>query len=210
MLNKILIKFKEKVWLQIFIIYTRYLIGGAFIFASIVKIKGMRFTAANGESAPIDSALHFFETLYQSGIYWKFLGLAQLLAGFLLMTQRFSKLGAAIFLPILTNIFVITISYDFAGTPFITGLMLFANLLLLLWDWNELKVLFNQKPQFISPRLENDKIWEWTGLAIFLYTLSMRVFQTGYNFFAWFVACLSIGFIGLLLGLRKNKLAYQN
>ena len=40
---------KNKVWLQIFIIYTRYLIGSAFVFASIVKIKGNRFTTDSGE-----------------------------------------------------------------------------------------------------------------------------------------------------------------
>jgi len=33
-------KIKERVLPQIFIIYTRYLIGGAFVFASLIKIKG--------------------------------------------------------------------------------------------------------------------------------------------------------------------------
>ena len=71
-------KIKEKVWIQIFIIYTRYLIDGAFVFASLIKIKGNRFTGESGELKPIYSPWHFFETLYQSGLYWKFIGVSQL------------------------------------------------------------------------------------------------------------------------------------
>ena len=70
-----------------------------------------------GADEPIDSAWHMFETLYRSGLWWKFLGLGQIIAGLLLMTQRFSKLGALMFLPIIANVFVITVSYDFRGTP---------------------------------------------------------------------------------------------
>lgn len=134
---------KEKIVPQILIIYIRYLLGGAFVFASLIKIKGLRFTSESGALEPIGSAWHFFETMYQSGLYWKFIGMAQLIAGFLLMTQRFSKLGALINLPIILNVFIITLSYYFAYTPVITGSMLFANLLLIIWEWNEIKILCN-------------------------------------------------------------------
>ena len=100
---------KNKAWMQVFIIYLRYLIGFAFIFASLVKIQGLRFTAESGAENPIDSAFHFFETLYESGIYWRFLGLAQFVTGTLLVTQRFAKLGAILFLPIIANVFAIAI-----------------------------------------------------------------------------------------------------
>ena len=86
---------------------------------------------------------YFFEMMYQSGLYWQFLGWAQLLAGLLLLTQRYALLGALVYLSIIANIFVITISYDFAGTSVITGLMLLAGLLLLAWDWNRLRVVIN-------------------------------------------------------------------
>ena len=137
---------KQKTFPQLFIIYLRYLIGFSFIFASLVKIQGLRFTAESGAENPINSAWHFFETLYQSGIYWRFLGIAQFITGSLLITQKYAKLGAFLFLPIIANIFVITISYDFNGTPIITGLMLFSTILLLMWDWDSLKILFNKKP----------------------------------------------------------------
>ena len=84
--------FKKKKAAIIFVIYLRYLIGGAMVFSSIVKIKGERFTTANGTTDPVNSALHFFETLYQSGVYWKFLGWSQLFTGLLLMTQLYAGL----------------------------------------------------------------------------------------------------------------------
>jgi len=37
-------KLREKLWCQLLVIYTRYLIGGAFVFASLIKLKGKRFT----------------------------------------------------------------------------------------------------------------------------------------------------------------------
>jgi len=202
---------KEKISAQLFIIYLRYLIGGAFVFAAIVKIKGERFTTYDGTDTPLNSPFHLFETLYQSGLYWKFLGIGQVVAGFLLMTQRYAKLGALMFLPIISNIFVITVSYDFKGTPVITGLMLLANVLLVLWDWDELKILFN-----LTPILENkntwmkDKIWEITGLALFLFDASYRFFTTGYNIFLWFGICCLIALTGLMLGLKRKRLCLSS
>ncbi|MEL6822498.1 MAG: hypothetical protein AAFP70_12100 [Calditrichota bacterium] len=175
---------------QLFVIYTRYLIGGAFVFASIIKIKGERFTTVSGADSPIDSAWHFFETMYASGLYWQFIGLGQLIAAFFLMTQRYARLGALLFLPIIGNIFVITLSYDFRGTPIITGLMLLANVMLVIWEWDELKVIFNLEPkQIISSNFETHRVWEVTGLAMFLFTVGYRVLFNAYNIFFWGGVC---------------------
>jgi len=53
-------KIKNSVWAQVFAIYTRYLLGGAFVFASLIKIEGKRFTSVSGEAEPLNSALHLF------------------------------------------------------------------------------------------------------------------------------------------------------
>ena len=199
-------KIKTYIWTQIFIIYTRYLIGGAFVFASIIKIKGKRFTTDSGASNPIDSAWHFFETMYQSGLYWKFIGVGQLIAGMLLMTQRYSKLGALINLPIIVNIFVITLSYYFAYTPVVTGLMLLANLILILWEWNEIKILFNLQPVIDTDyRLEKDRWWQLIGLLLFSFTFLYRLIIDKYNIGFWFVICFTIGLVGLVYGVLRNK-----
>lgn len=199
-------RIKERILPQIFIIYTRYLIGGAFVFASLIKIKGQRFTTESGELNPINSAWHFFETMYQSGLYWKFIGIAQLLAGFLLMTQKFSKLGALINLPIILNIFILTLSYNFAFTPIITGLMLFTNLLLIIWEWNEIKILFNLDPNFDSNvRLEKDFLWEIVGLVLFIFTFIYRILINEYDLEFWMTTCFLIGLTGLMIGLYRER-----
>lgn len=197
---------KNKIGMQVFVIYTRYLIGGTFVFASLIKIKGQRFTTTSGAAEPIYSALHFFETLYQSGFYWKFIGMSQLVAGFLLMTQRYSKLGALINLPILVNILAITSSYYFANTPIIVSLMLLATIFLITWEWDELKIIINLPYKAMPPsQFERLKIWEIIGLILFLFTFIYRCFVDQYNLFFWMGTCLLVGVLGLMLGLRQLK-----
>ena len=189
---------KNSVLLQLGIIYTRYLVGGAFVFASLIKIKGHRFTqiADTGEGHSVG---HFFEMMYQSGLYWQFIGWAQLLAGLLLLTQRWALLGALAYLSIIANIFVITISYDFAGTAIITGLMLLAGLLLLAWDWNRLRVVANLPavPETTSALFES-RLWEGVGLALFVFTAGYRTYTDRYNLLLWFGGCVGLGAAGLL------------
>ena len=190
---------------QIFIIYTRYLIGGAFVFACMIKIKGKRFTTYSQEDAPLGSAMHFFEVLYQTGLYWQFIGWAQLLAGFLLMSQRFAKLGAVLNLPIILNVFVITISMEFGGTPVITGMMLAANLLLIGWHWGELRSLINLPYLPTALDLEENKpLWSTTGLLLFSFTAGYRVLFDMYNSFLWFGVCFLIGLGAFLIRLVQR------
>ncbi|HKK45418.1 MAG TPA: hypothetical protein VJ964_07845 [Balneolaceae bacterium] len=84
---------------------------------------------------------YFFEALYRTGLYWHFIGIAQFTAGLCLLIPRFSTLGAVIFFPIILNIFVITISMPFKGTPIVTGAMLLSSIYLLIWDFDRLKFI---------------------------------------------------------------------
>lgn len=117
---------------------TRLLLAVAFIPTGMVKLLGYRFTTMD-PTTPIGG---FFETLYRSGPYWHFLGASQILAGVLVLNAATATLGAVIFAPIILNIFVITLSYDFGGTPVITGLMVLATLYLLAWDYDRLRGMF--------------------------------------------------------------------
>ena len=195
---------KQSLLLQLAVIYTRYLIGGAFVFASLIKIKGHRFTQIPDDGG--HSVGHFFEMMYQSGLYWQFLGWAQLLAGLLLLTQRFAMLGAVLFLGIIANIFVITISYDFGGTSVITGLMLLATVALLLWDWNRLRVLLNLPvvEEKTSPLFESP-LWTVMGAVLFGFTAGYRFLTDRYNLLLWAGGCVGVGLVALLLGLWRQK-----
>ncbi len=201
----------QKKWITIFVIYLRYLIGGAMVFSSIVKIKGGRFTANDGISDPINSAWHFFETLYQSGLYWRFLGWSQLIAGLLLMTQLYAALGAVLMFPIVINIFIITISYYFAGTTVITGLLLLANIFLLLWDYEKLSPLLQSNnykrvnPVLINKEIEANRLWGYLGLLLFLVTV-FYVPLFGRNPVYWFLICITLGLIGLIFYCKKRSM----
>ncbi len=84
----------------------------------------------------------FFEALYRTGFYWNFIGIAQLLAALLLVIPRTSSLGAILYFPIILNIYIITVSMHYRGTPYITGLMLLGSVYLIVWDYKKLKPLF--------------------------------------------------------------------
>lgn len=116
---------------------TRSLLAIGFIPTGMVKLLGYRFTSMSVES----DLGAFFEVLYQSGLYWQFLGFTQILAGLLVLLPATSAVGALLFLGIMTNIFIITLSYYFAYTPVITFLMLTATIWLILWDYHRFRSL---------------------------------------------------------------------
>lgn len=121
---------------------TRVLLALGFLPSDLTKLLGNRFTSLSPDT-PIG---YFFEALYQTGAYWRFIGAAQLLAAILLLIPVTTTLGAVLYFPIILNIFIITISLHFRGTPVITGLMLLGSLYLLCWDYNKLKYLILRAP----------------------------------------------------------------
>ena len=121
--------------LKVFTVFTRILLALAFLPSGLTKVMGNRFTVL-GIDDPVG---FFFEALYRTGFYWRFLGICQLTVALLLLIPRTAFLGALAYLPLILNIFVITVSMHFTGTPVITGLMLLADIYLLCWDYDKLK-----------------------------------------------------------------------
>lgn len=163
---------RNKSWLNTFVILTRYLIGFAFIPSGLKKIMGERFTQIS-----IDNPIgFFFEALYRSGVYWNFIGWAQVIAALLLMTHRFATFGAICFFFIVSNIWVITISLHFSGTWVITSLMLMAVIMLLVWDYHKLKYIFfgeNYSLQNSPPNMPTyNSSWIITGFILFAWSIS--------------------------------------
>ncbi len=139
-------------WLARLVVVTRILLAIGFVPTGLVKLLGRRFTEIPASEGPIWS---FFEAMYQTGAYWQFLGAARLGAGVLLLVPRTAALGALCFLPIMLNIFVLTLALEFTGTPLVTGLMLLAVVFLLLWDFPLWKGFFSAAPAVIPPKLAN-------------------------------------------------------
>src|SRR5215212_2108810 len=131
-------------WLQIFTAFARVLLAIGFIPPSIKKILGQPFTVLP-DSNPVG---HYFNALYETGFYYEFLGWGQLVAAILLLLPRTAHLGALVFLPIIANIAVLTSSVGFAGTNYITALMLVAATYLVAWDYDRLKpILFSKRQE---------------------------------------------------------------
>ena len=115
----------------------RLLLALAFLPSGWTKLAGHRFTQI-GIEHPIG---FFFEALYRTGPYYRFIGGMQVLAAVLLLIPRTSTLGAALFLPIIANVVLVTVSLHFTGTVFITVPMLLASTFLVLWDYDRFKPL---------------------------------------------------------------------
>jgi hypothetical protein len=152
----------------------------------------------------------FFRVMATSGLYWNFIGWSQVIAGALLMTQRFAKLGAAIFFGLILNIFIITISYNFKGTPFVTGLMLFATAYLILWDFHSFQfMLRTPKPQHVVIHESGiiDKSY-WAIVGTLMFVTIIVCYTTGYNLLYQLGACVSLGFVAFVIffaALNKRK-----
>lgn len=101
-------------WLARLALLTRILLALGFTPSGLTKLLGNRFT-----SLPLEDPVgFFFEAMFRTGFYWRFLGLAQVTAAALLLIPRTTTLGAVIYFPIILNIFLITVSMRFQGTPF--------------------------------------------------------------------------------------------
>ena len=204
---------KKLLLFKLAVIYLRYLVGFAFVFASIVKIKSMRFTSI----PPTEPVGYFFDAMYQTGFYWNFLGWGQFIAGALLMTQRFATVGAMMFLPIILNVFVITHAIDFGmGTPIITTLMLLATIFLILWDYKKWMILFRQdhriKLDFTTEpedKFMNDPLWVIAGVIFIVLTLVPWIFNNHSMFFVWIITMVMVGITALIIQLWKHRIALK-
>jgi len=203
--------------LQLFTIGTRYLIGGGFVMAAfnMGKFAGpwtpgfsqdqLDFFARNGIEVPpigdLDPFLQFWRVMGTSGMYWKFIGATQVFAGAMLMTQRFAKLGAAMFFGIILNIFVITVAYGFEGTPLITGLMLLAALYLIVWDLDSFQYLLRPHACALQIAPESGWIakryWGWLG-AMMMTAVVMQYFLR-IGLVIQLLTALAIGAVGFLI-----------
>jgi len=116
--------------LRRFTFASRILLATAFLPTGTVKAMGDRFTTMSVDT-PIG---FFFEAMYLTGPYWRFIGIVQILAAALLLIPRFATLGALLFAPISISIFLVTLGIDFGGTVYVSLGMMLSVAYLLFWD----------------------------------------------------------------------------
>lgn len=126
-----------------------------FIPAAIVKLIDERFASGLHAKHPMG---HFLEALHQTGYYYTFIGVVQLLAAIFLLIPRTVTLGAFLYFPVILNITVLTYATRFDGSLFTAPLMTLANLYLLGWNYEKWKYIlpFNRLENEYDIRLAGD------------------------------------------------------
>ncbi len=203
---KLIDRLKQLFFFKIMLVYTRYFTGFALVFSSFSKIQGERFT-----KIPVsDPAGYFFEAMYNTGPYWNFLGWSELLAGVLLMTQRFATVGAGIALAIILNAFMIAYSINFPGGNAINILMLLGIFYLLLWDYKKWMILFRgdhkikldltnePKDKFI-----HDLMWKIIGIIFGLLCAFPWIFSFD-HLAVWALTTVGVGITAFCIMITKK------
>ena len=166
-MKNLYLRIRKNIILNRGVINLRYLIGLGFIPSGLVKVMNQPFT--NPENTGVFA--EFLHALHATGFYYNTVGLSQMLAAVLLMTQRFATLGALLFLPIIFNIMVLTLSTIGSLTPIIASLMFLGTLFLLLWDLPKWINVFRKDQESFSTNWASDfptfnEIDLFTGLAL--------------------------------------------
>lgn len=138
---------KEVRALQYFAVFNRMILAVSFIPSGMTKLLGYRFSELSLEHP----AGYFFDAIYRTGGWYRFIGMMQVLAAILLLFPRTATMGAVLFAPIVLNIMLITIFVDFQGTWFITSCMFLANSFLVCWDYDKLKAILPFDPAEKKP-----------------------------------------------------------
>ena len=129
---------KQNLWLWLFSIFCRLSLALGFIPAAIVKLIDERFASGLHANHPMG---HYLEALHQTGYYYTFIGVVQLLAAIFLLIPRTVTLGAFLYFPVILNITILTYATRFDGSLFTAPLMTLANLYLLGWNYEKWKYI---------------------------------------------------------------------
>ncbi|GAA4310437.1 DoxX family protein [Nibribacter koreensis] len=143
-LDQLHLQARSNRWLWLFAIFLRVALAFGFITSGMVKVLGNRFTVLP-DSHPMGN---FLEAIYNTGFYYTAIGVFQVLAAVLLLFPRTVILGVFIYLPIILNICLLSISVRFEGSFVTSPLMVLANLYLLCWYYHRWKYVlpFAQNP----------------------------------------------------------------
>lgn len=127
---------RTKRWATLCVVNLRILIGFAFLPAGLKKLLAEPFT----DPAKVGRFHDFLDAFHATGWFYQFVGLTQLVAATLLITQRFATLGALLAVPITATISAFCWSTG-AGIPTITviTLMCLGSAGLALWDLPRLR-----------------------------------------------------------------------
>lgn len=147
---------------------------------------------------------------YGLGLYAEFIAISQVVIGFMLLTTRFKLMGGIMLVPMLVNILMVTISQNWAGTPYVLGVLLIMNGAVL-WSYRDFaKPLLNESFPANPSRTQPLRTWAghlvWTsGLGLNLLSIPVSKEQL-YLAFALSAVGVALG----ILSFRVDRYFIQN
>ncbi len=137
-LDELHLKARSYKWLYYFYVFLRIFLAYSFIVSGLVKIMGERFAAGLSANHPMGQ---YLTALHNTGFYYTFIGITQVLASILLLIPRTVTLGALLYFPIIVNIFLLSYAVRFEGSSFTSPLMVCACLFLICWNYDKIKFI---------------------------------------------------------------------
>ena len=138
---ELLERLKSNILIKLFYWSVRVGMGLTFIISGTRKLPGIKFT-----SLPISNPVGaYFQSMYDTGFYWNFIGYFQIVVGLLMFFNRFVVVSSLLMMPVTINIFLISVALKMKGTPIITAAMVLGNLFLIVWHYKNYKAIF-QRP----------------------------------------------------------------
>ena len=120
----------------------RALLGVIFLLAGLSKL----FPAVPNVIGPVQ--LEQMLAPHGLALFARFVALSESLIGLLLLLPRVNTIGAVMLFPMLTCIFVITVSLQWRGTPYVNAVFLALNAALLVYDYPKLVPLLRDRPSW--------------------------------------------------------------
>lgn len=125
-------------WLYYFSIFLRLALAWGFIASGMVKILGERFASGLSVNHPMGQ---YLQALHNTGYYYTFIGVIQVLAAILLLVPRTVVLGALLYFPVILNICILSYAMRFEGSILTSPLMVLGSLFLICWNYDKVKYI---------------------------------------------------------------------
>ncbi|MGV3539104.1 MAG: DoxX family membrane protein [Rufibacter sp.] len=123
------------------VLLIRLFLGYVFFSAGICKLTHGNFGQLIGPPW-LEEAL----AKHGLGLFAQVVAVSQAVCGALLLSQRFSTLGAVMLVPMNISILAVTISQNWTGTPYVNAVFLLLNILLLAYEEKKFRFLFSAAP----------------------------------------------------------------
>jgi hypothetical protein len=178
-LEEIYYEAKSDKWFQLFAVFCRYALAASFLPAGFVKIMGQRFAEGLPHNNPLG---HYFDALLQTGYYYTFIGVVQVIIAIFLLIPRTALLGALGYFCMIVNISVLTYATRFDGTRLVTMTAL-ACLYLLIWDYDRIKHILPFKQPETTPRAIKNLLGKRLRITFFggcIAALAFMIIGTSY------------------------------